>query len=251
MHKFHRFNESSGYFLPKTLIESFRYGAVNIHPSLLPKYRGASPIQHAILNGDDETGVSIIEVHPEKFDFGNILKQERFKLSSNHTYSVISSKLVDLAMDMIDEVLKDLPGHRSRSIKQGSVDSAQIRAPKLSSKEKFITNDDWLDSTKIWNKYRTFEVLNCTFNPIPSKVSLFNLSPPQKLQYPMLAQTGDAFLSQDRKSLFIKSGTEFEWFSCKNLQLSGKKIVGANEFYNGYLLRINKKEDRLLSKIFG
>ncbi len=64
-----------GYMIPHHIISSFPLGMLNIHPSLLPKYRGSSPIQAALLQGDTETGVSIMEVHPQVIDKGNVLKQ--------------------------------------------------------------------------------------------------------------------------------------------------------------------------------
>lgn len=78
---------SFGYFIPPRIIQQFKYGAINVHPSLLPKYRGAAPIQHTILAGDDETGVTVQELHPEKFDAGRILNQ---KIVVNiHTYVLL------------------------------------------------------------------------------------------------------------------------------------------------------------------
>lgn len=67
---------SFGYFIPRSFLSRLRLGALNMHPSLLPKYRGAAPLPHAILNGDKETGVSVIEIDPERFDAGNILWQD-------------------------------------------------------------------------------------------------------------------------------------------------------------------------------
>lgn len=63
---------SFGYFLPPKLLDSFARGAVNVHPSILPRYRGAAPIHHAILNGDDSTGVSIIDLDRKNFDEGKL-----------------------------------------------------------------------------------------------------------------------------------------------------------------------------------
>ncbi|KAI9336662.1 formyl transferase, partial [Pilaira anomala] len=68
---------SFGYFIPPHIISAFKYGAVNVHPSLLPKYRGAAPIQHAIMYGDSETGVSVQELDDKEFDAGRILTQEK------------------------------------------------------------------------------------------------------------------------------------------------------------------------------
>lgn len=68
---------SFGYFIPAPVIHSFKHGAINVHPSLLPKYRGAAPIQHTILSGDDETGVTVQELSDKEFDAGRILAQTR------------------------------------------------------------------------------------------------------------------------------------------------------------------------------
>ena len=67
---------SFGYFVPSDIIHGLKKGAVNVHPSLLPKYRGAAPIQHTILGGDDKTGVTVQELDDKKFDAGRILAQE-------------------------------------------------------------------------------------------------------------------------------------------------------------------------------
>lgn len=68
---------SFGYFIPPHIISLFKHGAVNVHPSLLPKYRGAAPIQHAILYGDQETGITIQELDDREFDAGRILAQTK------------------------------------------------------------------------------------------------------------------------------------------------------------------------------
>lgn len=59
---------SFGYFLPAALCDSFPLGAINVHPSLLPKYRGPAPIAHSLLNNDTETGISVIELDRARFD---------------------------------------------------------------------------------------------------------------------------------------------------------------------------------------
>ena len=76
---------SFGYFLPRHILNHFSLGALNVHPSLLPLYRGSAPIQHAIINGDRETGISIIDLDQSRFDAGRILKQSRFQIP-NHEH---------------------------------------------------------------------------------------------------------------------------------------------------------------------
>jgi len=68
-------------------------GMVVIHPSLLPKYRGASPIQYSLLNGDKETGVSIIEISKGKFDAGKIFIQEKVQIEPTMRYNELAMEL--------------------------------------------------------------------------------------------------------------------------------------------------------------
>mmetsp|Transcript_20546 Transcript_20546/g.23732 ORF Transcript_20546/g.23732 Transcript_20546/m.23732 type:complete len:89 (-) Transcript_20546:52-318(-) len=74
------------HMIPSYIIDKFRIGAFVVHPSLLPKYRGACPIQHAILNGDTETGVSLISMSKRKFDAGNIILQSHTPINPSATY---------------------------------------------------------------------------------------------------------------------------------------------------------------------
>ena len=67
---------SFGYLIPTNIIDSFTIGSINMHPSLLPKYRGSAPIIHTILNNETQTGVSVIELSKNKFDAGKILLQK-------------------------------------------------------------------------------------------------------------------------------------------------------------------------------
>ena len=116
---------SFGYFVPGNLIESLPLGAINVHPSLLPKYRGASPIQSALMNGDEATGVSIIEVHKKYFDQGDILHQVEVPLPSSATYSELHDQLAALGGELILETLLELPSKRLhpriQSAEEGSI----------------------------------------------------------------------------------------------------------------------------------
>ena len=67
-----------------------------VHPSLLPKYRGASPIQYALLNGDAVTGVSIIEISKLKFDAGAILTKDEYSIKENDNYEKLALNLADI-----------------------------------------------------------------------------------------------------------------------------------------------------------
>lgn len=102
-----------GIIIPYSVIDSFEFGIVNSHFSLLPKYRGADPITAVILNGDDETGVSLMLVE-EQLDTGPILGQKTLKVDSHETTISLTSKLVELSNNFIQETL---PTYVSGSVK--------------------------------------------------------------------------------------------------------------------------------------
>lgn len=95
-----------GKILPKDILEIPKFGCLNIHPSLLPKYRGPSPIQAAILNQDQESGVTIIKMDKE-MDHGPIIYQERISLTNQDTFETLSKKLFLLGTDALVKIIPD------------------------------------------------------------------------------------------------------------------------------------------------
>ncbi len=92
-----------GYIIPQSILDIPKYGALNVHPSLLPKYRGASPIQSALLNGDSVSGITIIKMD-EQMDHGPIIFQEEVRFSQQDNCQILSIKMFQRA----SEILKDL-----------------------------------------------------------------------------------------------------------------------------------------------
>ncbi len=90
--------------IPKEILEISRFGTVGVHPSLLPKYRGPSPIQTTILNGDEETGVSLFLID-ERIDHGKIIATSHLPLATSDNYESLSKKLADLGADLLIETL--------------------------------------------------------------------------------------------------------------------------------------------------
>jgi len=122
---------SFGYFLPAPLLDTFRLGAaLNMHPSLLPRHRGAAPVPHTILAGDAETGVSVIDVHRERFDAGRVLLQRGgVRVGEHETSTALTARLAAAGADAVEAVLLDYDGHRARATAQDA--AAATRAPKL------------------------------------------------------------------------------------------------------------------------
>jgi methionyl-tRNA formyltransferase len=93
-----------GIIIPKKLINVFPLGILNVHPSLLPKYRGATPVQSAILNGDSKTGITIIKID-DKMDHGPIIYQEEFEIQPSDFTDKLLSYLFNQAAEILPEVI--------------------------------------------------------------------------------------------------------------------------------------------------
>lgn len=95
-----------GKILTSEELNAPKYGAINIHPSLLPKYRGPSPIQAAILNGDKVSGITIIKMD-EEMDHGPILYQDSLELSDNDNFDTLSKKMFQHSAEILPRVIED------------------------------------------------------------------------------------------------------------------------------------------------
>lgn len=96
-----------GLILPENIIESTKFGCINLHPSLLPKYRGATPIQSTLLNGDKMAGISIIKMD-KGVDSGPILLQKKYNVNSDDNFLTLAPKFADIGGDMIVRAAKNL-----------------------------------------------------------------------------------------------------------------------------------------------
>ncbi|MDO8601484.1 MAG: methionyl-tRNA formyltransferase [bacterium] len=96
-----------GQILSKEILSIPQYGFLNVHPSLLPRYRGSSPIQYTILNGDEKTGATIIRIS-EKMDAGPILAQKEIAISPKETFESLHDKLAELGAELLVESLAKL-----------------------------------------------------------------------------------------------------------------------------------------------
>jgi methionyl-tRNA formyltransferase len=127
-----------GLLLPRPILDAPRLGCINLHASLLPRWRGASPIQHAILAGDTETGVSIFEMEPS-LDSGPILATERVPVATDITAGQLHDELALLAAELVLRVVDGLAEGRLRAKPQPT--EGVTYAPKL---EKAHGRLDWV-----------------------------------------------------------------------------------------------------------
>ncbi|MDO4747915.1 MAG: methionyl-tRNA formyltransferase [Eubacteriales bacterium] len=126
-----------GKILPKEIIEYPKYGCINVHGSILPKYRGAAPIQWSVINGDKETGITTMLMN-EGLDTGDILLIEKTEITIDDTASSVFDKLADIGASLIVKTLKMAENNELNPIKQD--DSISTYAPML---DKNISNIDF------------------------------------------------------------------------------------------------------------
>ena len=158
---------SYGQFLKKNLLAVPRLGTINVHPSLLPKYRGASPIQWALANGDIETGVSVLYVTP-KMDAGDVLAQESFPITPADTYCALEPKLAALGAQLLVRVLDQFRAGRTQGMPQ---DERQVTFARKLAKEDGCV--DWsLPAETIRNRLRGFAPWPGAYTTLPGGILL-------------------------------------------------------------------------------
>jgi len=128
-----------GQLIPEEILNLPKYGCLNVHASLLPKYRGAAPIHWAVINGDDETGITIMQMD-KGLDTGDMLAQGKIKININDTMGNIHDKLSVQGAELIVEVLNRLPGGIE---KVSQDDSLAVYAPKI---QRDMEKIDWQKS---------------------------------------------------------------------------------------------------------
>ncbi len=106
-----------GKILTQEELNTSKYGCINIHPSLLPKYRGPSPIQASILNGDPVSGITMIKMDKE-IDHGPIIYQERIELSSRDNFDILSKKMFLRAAEVLPKIIEDFIREKIKPIEQ-------------------------------------------------------------------------------------------------------------------------------------
>ena len=138
-----------GKIIPKEIIDIPKYGIINVHSSLLPKYRGASPIHSAILNGDKETGVSIMYIE-EELDAGDVILKEYCEITEDDTLGTLHDKLKELGATGLGKTLKLI---ESENVKTEKQDDTKATFVKPISKEQ--AKIDWTDTKEnVYNKIR-------------------------------------------------------------------------------------------------
>lgn len=189
-----------GRILTKEELEKPAFGCLNIHPSLLPKYRGPSPIQTVLLNNEKETGVTIFKMD-EMIDHGPLLSQMKIKIKNNDDYNSLSKKLTKLAADLI---IKTIPLYTSEQIKPKEQNhELATHTKKINKTDAEI---DWTQTAlKIHNQIRAYVGWPVAYTILDGK-----------------------------RFLIYKTRLDNEKLVLDEVQLEGKKQMKFEEFKRGY-----------------
>ena len=207
--------------LPDRIIDIPKYGSINIHPSLLPKYRGSSPIQYALLNGDEETGVSIINLN-SKIDSGSILAQKKFSIPNSANFGYMYEKLGIIGSELLIKVIKDMQNKKTSPIVQD--ESKKTLAPKIKKEQYKI---DWNQpANQIHNQIRAFDPYPGAYAFINNKRIKLFASKIEDIVTSSKYVTGQILV--DNNLLLIKTNTCF--ISVYEVQLEGKNKVKSSDF---------------------
>lgn len=214
-----------GLILPQAVLQIPRCGCLNIHASLLPRWRGAAPIQRAILAGDNETGITIMQMD-EGLDTGAMLLRRVCPITPEDTAQTLHDKLAVIGADSIIEVLRLLQEQRLTPIKQD--DTAATYAAKLLKSEGRI---DWRqDAEQIERAVRAF-------NPFPVCHTDFNGAAIKIWQATLIRQQGEpgAVLVVDKRGITVACGNDA--LRLEVLQRSGGKAQPAVQFLQAVPVR--------------
>ncbi|MDO4635214.1 MAG: methionyl-tRNA formyltransferase [Streptococcus sp.] len=210
-----------GQFLPMSLINSVNF-AINVHASLLPKYRGGAPIHYAIMNGEKEAGITIMEM-VQKMDAGDMISKASIPISDEDNVGTMFEKLAIVGRDLLLKTLPDyLAGHL---ITEKQDESQATFSPNITSEQELL---DWTRSSRdLFNQIRGMY-------PWPVAYTLLNGERFKVYKAHMSEGTGHAgeIIEKTKRSLVVACGQGA--LSLELVQPSGKPKLIITDFLNGH-----------------
>ena len=219
-----------GQIIPENILAVPKYGSINVHPSLLPLWRGPSPIQHAILNGDKKTGVTIMKMTTE-LDAGPILLQKEIEMTGQEDFRELHDELARIAAELLNEAISKI---FSDKISLRPQDDSKATYSKILKKE-----DGKID----WHKpAQVLERQVRAFSVWPGSYAIFNdgtrckkikiikarvYISPDKVEYPV-----GKVLIVPQNEIGVRCGKDF--LAIERLQMEGKNEVSSEDFLRGY-----------------
>ena len=210
-----------GQIIPKEVLDLPKYGCINVHASLLPKYRGSAPIQWAILNGDTKTGITIMYMD-EGMDTGDIIKSKEILISAEDNVGTLHDKLSVLGKDTLLEVLPDILNNKCKRIKQGNNYSL---APMIKREDEKINFND--TGINIINKIRAFNpwpLANIVIDSKELKVIDAEFKPSKVKSVSKVIE-----ISSDKLGISCQDGVIY----LKKIKPYGKNVMDIKSYLNG------------------
>lgn len=219
--------------LPKKVLEMPDLGSINLHASLLPDYRGAAPINHALFNGDKKTGLTVFFLNNDKVDSGNIIAQLEVKIEEKDNFGSLYDKLKVEGSIFLPKIITDIFSNNYKILEQDISKAKNPSAPKIFP-EHFKIN--WNNSAEsIHNQVRGLAPKPgafCSFNDKRLKIietSFENTDP--------LGDIGEITVI-DRKVNSISVVTGKGILKIHKVQPEGKAVIDSSSFINGYSVSI-------------
>jgi methionyl-tRNA formyltransferase len=218
-----------GQIIPQSIIDLPRHGIINVHASLLPKYRDAAPIQWAIANGESETGVTIMQIDAG-LDTGDMLSKSRTSIGPEETAPELSARLAPMGAELLCETIQRIEAGTAHREKQNP-DEATL-APILKKEDGLI---DWhLPAARIDSRLRGFTPWPGAYTSLRGQqLSVTRAKPSAGSGLP------PGRLCPEKRRLFVACG-ENTSLELLELQPAGKKRMTAEAFLNGYKLTDNE-----------
>jgi methionyl-tRNA formyltransferase len=218
--------------LPKTVWQFPKYGTFNLHASLLPNYRGAAPINWAIINGETKTGVSTFSID-EKIDTGNIILQEEVAIGDDETLGELHDKLMEVGSRLVVKTVQQIEKGTVKTVKQSEVEEKP--APKIFTETCKI---NWHNSlSNIYNLIRGLNPFPAAWTTLINnneeiKVKIYNIKK-ELAQHPH--KTGTVISSKNEIKVAVTGG----YIILESLQLAGKKQMDSKSLLNGFRFHEN------------
>lgn len=209
---------SYGKIIPIEILTIPKYGFINIHPSLLPKYRGPSPIQTAILNGDEISGTTIIKLD-EQMDHGPILEQKSISIDGDTTTEQLETILIKLGCKLLADYLDSMtPGIEQKH-------EIATYTKKFSATDGILSNNSSLDLN--YNRFRALgKEPGCFIDYGDQRLRIIDCN---KSEFKL---STDSIMFSSQKKLYFKCSDGY--LEIKKIQKSGGRPINALDFINGY-----------------
>ncbi|AZL16140.1 methionyl-tRNA formyltransferase [Rickettsiales endosymbiont of Stachyamoeba lipophora] len=215
-----------GLILPKAILEAFKFGCINIHASLLPRWRGASPIQYSILKGDSESGITIMQM-AEGLDTGDMLLKGSVQVTDTTSFETLHNELSTIAPPLLLKALSGLKDQTIVPIKQD--DALTIYAPKIKPEDYIL---DCNQPTKlVLRQINALSYHGCLYNIGDLTIKIFAA----EVSY---TQTASNYNPGEVIDLNFNIACQEGFIQPQMLQLPGKNKIDIKQFLNGYQNKI-------------